>query len=223
MKLQDRLATIVRPESRGGLLLCGMNWGGSPKDASGDEVGWADFFADDNTNRDKYQPRIKQWFREWGFALAPNGKPTTLDLSISQTNLFLDQSPSFRDLARTLESWGEAMNVLADTIYTLDIRAVIIFSTTIASDIGWYLARCEAKTWRRVMGDTLQWSEKQHGRLKLRFAQGTLIPVANTCHPRFSPTADNLLSSRRDMEPWLAAYLSNYGKQAARTTPRTVP
>jgi len=197
MELKDRLATKIRDESYGGLLLCGMNWGGAPSNSN--EGGWADFFADDATNKDIYQPRIKEWFKAWGFPLAPNGQPTILDLATSQTNLFLDQSKSFAEIGRSENDWITALNLLADTIQSLQISAVLILSSTLVRDVDWYARRCEVKLWHHVMGKNLDWTDKKHGRLKLRFVNKSLVSTANICHPRSCPTAHDLSSSFSDM------------------------
>lgn len=90
------IATELFPEGeKGGLLLCGVNWGGSPSEAGRDEP--ASFFSDRNVNNYPYRNRLVRWFSYWGHPLEQiKGREGPFERSIVQTNWLYGQSENMR-------------------------------------------------------------------------------------------------------------------------------
>lgn len=220
MEIQDRLVTRLYPESYGGMILCGMNWGGVSPNSDPVKGDWATFFADDATNSDRFQQRLKHWFSFWGHPLYPDNTPCVLDRAISQTNMFLDQSKSFNLINRTADDWKFAMETFAETVSELRASGVLLFSKTIADKTSKYAMQGVAPKWTEVIGTDLAWDQCRYGRLKLRTATGAKLPFVSLSHPNYYTANSFVEASREFMEPWISGIIQEYRKkQSGRTTP----
>lgn len=90
------LATAIFPENqRGGFLICGINWGGSPSKEDQAEI--PSFFSDSNINNYPFRNRIRRWFELWGHPLETcRGREGAFERSIAHMNWLSDQSRSMR-------------------------------------------------------------------------------------------------------------------------------
>ena len=191
--------------------------GGDPaKSDPNAKGGWARFFADDSTNRDRYQPRLKRWFVCWGHPLYSDNTPSTLDWAISQTNMFLDQSISCNVRDRSVNEWKKAMETFAETISELDASGVIIVSKTIADCASWHAEKGISPKWSHTIGDNLSWGQCRYGRLNLRIANGAKLPIVTVSHPRYCPADSCVENSREVMAPWLNDVIVQYRKKQNR-------
>ncbi len=91
---KKRIVTTKYYETVGGIMLCGINWGGGGGAAT--EIGLTErrsFFSDVTTKNANYpfQSKIREWFKIWGYPLA-NDEPGPLERSISQTNWIAEAS-----------------------------------------------------------------------------------------------------------------------------------
>lgn len=85
------IATALFAENQtGGLMVCGLNWGGDPLAAPDGEA--PSFFSDEAVNNFPYRNRLARWFDLWGFTLEKNrGREGAFERSIVQTNWLPDQ------------------------------------------------------------------------------------------------------------------------------------
>jgi len=92
------LATKLYAESKNGLLICGLNWGGEPLPEIKDQLeGEKSFFSDQKFNDYPYKHRIMRWFQSWGHPLAVNEAGAGgFERSITQTNWWSGQSQDSR-------------------------------------------------------------------------------------------------------------------------------
>ena len=95
----------VFKESKGGILICGINWGGDPNGKDDGNSGkYA--FTDKEHNSFRYSETLIKWFEAWGIKLDRSSNPGPLERSFIQTNWCDSQSKnaggiSDRDYART--------------------------------------------------------------------------------------------------------------------------
>jgi hypothetical protein len=92
------------PEQRGGMLVCGINWGGDPATTSADpnrERYYRSFFSDASPevmNQCRYRDRILCWLSLLGLSLKTTPEDAgPLERSISQVNWLSDQTPDTSD------------------------------------------------------------------------------------------------------------------------------
>lgn len=78
--------TKIYPENeQGGLLICGINWGGDPDESQ--EAEEKSFFSDSQVNAYRLRSRVVNWFRLFGHPLVEErGKEGPFERSIIQTN-----------------------------------------------------------------------------------------------------------------------------------------
>lgn len=93
-RLESRFATRSYPEQTGGILLCGINWGGRDGDAMAALVRRRQsFFADEAAGTYRYKERILRWFSLWGFPLATKkAEAGPLEKSMAQANWLAERS-----------------------------------------------------------------------------------------------------------------------------------
>ncbi len=91
------IATKLFPEGeKGGLLICGVNWGGDPSEPSTAEN--PSFFSDKRVNDYRYRNRLVKWFALLGHPLEEkDGMETSFERSIVQTNWLYGQAKDMRD------------------------------------------------------------------------------------------------------------------------------
>ena len=78
---------------KAGLMICGINWGGSPDSASDNET--ASFFSDVSCNKYPYRNKLLKWFELLGHPLETKKETVgRFERSIIQTNWLSSQSPN---------------------------------------------------------------------------------------------------------------------------------
>ena len=78
-----------------GLMICGINWGGSPDNPSEEES--ASFFSDIRYNNYRYRTKFLKWFELFGHPLQVKEETAgPFERSIVQTNWLSSQSQSMR-------------------------------------------------------------------------------------------------------------------------------
>ena len=89
-----QLATHFAPETKGGLLICGLNWGRKLSDGPSEvPVTGKSYFSDKRHEYYPFKQRLLIWFELWGHPLEPfDGNPGTFERSISHMNWWTDQS-----------------------------------------------------------------------------------------------------------------------------------
>lgn len=86
----NNMRNKIFKESKGGILICGINWGGDP---NGKDDGYSGKYAftDKEHNSFRYSETLIEWFKAWGIKLdRPN--PGPLERSFIQTNWCDSQS-----------------------------------------------------------------------------------------------------------------------------------
>ncbi len=139
-----------------------MNRGGKAQDQTDPaektrQSAWAPYFSSPR-NRYFYQTRLLRWFELWQHPLNPD-TPTELDRALSQTNLFLDQSPSFSDIQRRETAWKEALERLAAAIQELDASGILFVSKGVVDQGFRFAERHEPEGWKEAIGADVHWGE----------------------------------------------------------------
>ena len=99
--------------SAGGLVICGLNWGGDPAGpATGDEP--RSFFSDPRVNRAPYRDRLVSWFGRLGHPLSTE-VAGPFERSIIQTNWLSGAYFQSRNMTGKLGSLLDA-TILADVV-----------------------------------------------------------------------------------------------------------
>jgi hypothetical protein len=93
-EIRKRIATAIYPESMGGILLCGINWGdGGGANVAVEATKAASFFSDTSQENYPFQRTICKWFALWGHELETvPGKEGALERCITHTNWIADGS-----------------------------------------------------------------------------------------------------------------------------------
>lgn len=87
------LGTLLYPESQGGLMICGYEWGGGPEDV--EDASALSFFSDLTVKQYVYRTRLLKWFNLWGCPLSTRrGFEGPFERAIVQTNWMPDQARS---------------------------------------------------------------------------------------------------------------------------------
>jgi hypothetical protein len=126
---KQRIATKKYDESIGGIMLCGINWGGGGGLA--DDAAFSDepsFFSDTTTRNAnyRYQSKIREWFASWGFELRTDD-PGRLERSISQTNWIVEGSPHANEIYTVKNLVGCASQEFLPVLTAVAPRLLIFF------------------------------------------------------------------------------------------------
>lgn len=92
----NNIETNIYPESFGGILICGINWGGDESDMVLEESNYKTFFSNKKQYDWKFRNRILKWFELWGHKLSTSENDIgKLEISISYTNWLDSKSKNF--------------------------------------------------------------------------------------------------------------------------------
>lgn len=152
--------------AKGGLLICGINWGG---DSDNPEVeqpseSWAPYFSHPG-NSSRYQTCLLKWFDLWGWKLNPV-EPTPLDLAILQTNLFFTQSKSFPGESDS-QKWTDAFHRLCAGILHYNISGLLITSKVVGERFIEASRNPTVPEWDKAVGSAPSWSHPGNDTLRL--------------------------------------------------------
>jgi hypothetical protein len=195
--------TEPSPMRRGGLVICGINFGvprnGKPQ--SEEEFKPSTPFFSHPENRDRFVNRLIKWFQLWGFPL------DDLDEAISQTNLFYDSSPS--QMERTKEVSENAFYRLQTGLKDLNASGLLLASLEIGNQFRQYLQQDSPE-------NLIQWEEKNNeGRFRLRLTTFCSLHVANTPHPRYPLSDKDVRNQSVNMKYWIEQVLADYWRKQA--------
>lgn len=184
----------------GGLLLCGINFGVSAKDATDDGSLPSSF--SDKRNTCKFTSQITRLFDIWGHEINP--ERAWPENSIMQTNLFTDQSISDQGIARDMKA---AMHRLSRIINIMQPSGVILFTKAYSDTIERISNQLEIDEWNAIVGTSFKWSPLSYQTLKLRFADvhTSLAPIrfASMAHPRACIKNADKHDAKDIMHTWL--------------------
>ncbi len=219
--IQYRFANRLGEHSLGGIILCGMNWGGGGHGTTeaNNFDGWTEYFSS-LENRYKYQEEIIKWFAAWGFPLTPDD-PSIMDKALSQTNLFLNSSKHFNHKSYAEEDWIEALENLSQSVSMLKASAILFFSIGICRDALWRVKEHNVTAWNDVMG--ISYHNEEHvfydsdnfrKYFSVFFTHADKMKIAAVPHP--TPQRRGVFSDKSVkcadtvMTPWLQSALDQY-------------
>ena len=204
--------------SSGGLMICGINWGGDPEDESDGEV-IQSFFSDARAYKFPFRNRLARWFARWGHPLEQvAGREGGFERSIVQCNWLRDQSRSMggRD---TVREAVEQTDSFIDLLEQLQPKLILLCSRALGEAL--YSPTCLSKV-ERVLGhaEPTRFEKrdvrKTDGGFYRRFVVSTRI-FANTQlvvlpHPTGSKgLSDEYMAAFQDvMEPILDNYVQSH-------------
>ncbi len=198
----------------GGLLICGMNWGGKPEDSKrGVEIEsgpWAPYFSHPKNYSRGFQAPLATWFDRWGYTLS-HESPTLLDRAIAQTNVFLDQSPRFLDKSEP-GPWILGVTRLAAVVEEMDFSGVLFVSTEVVEWVIRFSSSNDVPKWNQVAGN-LRWDAPSYHRLNLRLGRNGTRHIAGVSHPRCGVARADVQASAKEMRPWISGVLQEYEKK----------
>lgn len=114
---------------RNGLMICGINWGGSESDDAHDIS--ISFFSDGAVNRYPYRNRLVTWFSLFGHPLeSVAGKEGAFERSIVQTNWLRSQSTNMRGKSLYHECIRDSKNMV-EHLSVLQPRLIILLSVSL--------------------------------------------------------------------------------------------
>jgi hypothetical protein len=93
LEIRARIGTKIFAESKGGILLCGINWGDGGSSTSIEVSKEPSFFSDTPQENYLFQRTICKWFGLWGHELGTvKGKVGPLERCITHTNWLAEGS-----------------------------------------------------------------------------------------------------------------------------------
>jgi hypothetical protein len=202
---EPMLSTWDAPERKGGLLICGTNYGLAPGAVSEHEVPfkpWGEYFTHrTNKEKDKFVSRLAKWFEWWDIPLENAGHPTELNLAISQTNLFYDSSRLFDIREPYAMEW--AFNRLKQNAVQLNVSGIIIASAKTVDHAKKHL-------------DIPEWRYVTSGRFWIGIAASSFRVVVCP-HPTSYQSRNDVERVGLEMRIWISETLEMYRtKQAER-------
>lgn len=211
--LQPQFPTALTVDSRGGLIICGMNYGdggGGPGMANPHLAPPGTFCG--KANSYPYQRTFIKWLGLWGHSCNEGGM---LDRLISQTNFFLDSSRTFTQ--RGAEEWQQALRRLCAAFEALQPSGLLICSIGTMRKAYAVAQTDPALPWHgwAGRGDTGE-SHRFENRFFVDIVRdaGARMPVAAIKHPAGRGTTDQSVHLARPvMQPWLDTVLENYRKR----------
>lgn len=128
-------ATACFAENRkAGIMICGINWGGSPEEESTEEK--ESFFSDSSVNSYPYRNRLLVWFELFGHPLSTKPENAgVFEKSIIQTNWLNNQSPNMN--GKSL--YTECVNQWANFEYhlsTLEPKIIVFLSVSLLDTLN---------------------------------------------------------------------------------------
>jgi hypothetical protein len=194
------LSTKYAPVRYGGLLICGLNYGGKNPEHEIEREPWAENFTDvSNRKGDPFVSKMATWFERWGISLVEtNGVPIKLNRAISQTNLFYDVSKSFR--TRSEEEFKFAFERQRIIIFKLDISGLLLAGVSMENQARRYLS---LPNWKRI----------PFGKSFFRLASTEKIQVIVCPHPSFHATIQNIESLGDEMRGWVELIQKEYNRK----------
>jgi hypothetical protein len=209
--LEEGFATRITADSYGGLLVVGVNWGDGEGDIEGaesDAIATTGTFTDPTSDYHD-QRQLRRWFASWGHPIDSGNR---LDRVISQTNLFLDKSGSFRDVARTEDDWSAATSRLGDVVVQLKPGGVLFLSIPSMRRAFSHANQKAISSWQAAFGD-LRWANPcRFGTFEVQFpiSDPDRIPVAGITHPSaWAIWDDDVSAAASVMRGWLDATLGH--------------
>lgn len=118
--------TKIYPESTGGIMICGINWGGDPNGVDDGNSGQY-AFADKAHNSFPYSEALITWFEAWGVRLDRSSNPGKLERCLIQTNWCDSQSRDAKSISE--QEWQNTP--LFGLIKELKPRAIILTAVTL--------------------------------------------------------------------------------------------
>ncbi len=193
MITEPMLSTTEDHCKRGGLLICGTNYGLAPGAEPEPEAPWDArvpyFTHPDNRNGNRYVCRLIKWFEWWDIPLeAADGKPTAVNRAISQTNLFYDSSKSFG--GRSPEEMDAAFDRLHTLVRRLEVRGILFTSARLLHAAPSRLGVLERST-------------KSFGRFWVALFSNTSLHVAIWPHPAPPASEKDVRSAAPAMKTWI--------------------
>lgn len=198
-------STKYTPERYGGLLICGLNYGGKNPEPEINREPWADNFTDvSNRKGDPFVSKMATWFERWGIPLVEtNGVPIKLNRAISRSNLFYDVSKSFRTRLGGTPSEDElrfAFNRLTSLIVSLNISGLLLAGVSMENQAIRYLSLPD---WKRI----------PFGKSFFYRSSTEKLHVIVCPHPSFHVTIPEVESLRDEMRGWVELVQKEYNRK----------
>lgn len=202
----------------GGIMVCGINWGGDPNGEPSHES--ASFFSDEAVNNYPYRNRLLKWFNLWGEPLeTKRGKEGAFERSIVQTNWLSDQTPTMHGRS-IVEACVAKKSDFLFHLQTLRPRIILFCGSTLSKALN--DPRCKAGAEGSLgVSTSLCWLQKHHrdadGKVCKRFRVGIQrfgqcdvvgLPHPTGCHglsddyiKEFRPEISRILQTFRKSIP----------------------
>jgi hypothetical protein len=126
----NTLTKLFPENSKGGLVICGINWGGDPNDAE-DTTGPRSFFSDSSVNKTPYRDRLVSWFALLGHPLS-HDTAGPFERCIVQTNWLSGEHFQSKSMDGILDALIDPVMVsdISRRIRLLQPRLVIFVGVT---------------------------------------------------------------------------------------------
>jgi hypothetical protein len=221
VEFTKRFAFPITRQAVGGLLICGLNWGGgggSVNDAHAPSWQPKTHFAARGGDY-PFDRQLITWLNEWGLGLNPEAS-AGFEYAISHTNFYLNQETQYSgqgDVPRL-----EAELRLADTIDILQPSGVILFGITEFASLLW---NPHAPALRALMPSPI-WVERHdvEGYMTVMVMRSAPVVqfacVKHPTPPSRAATSESVRMMNKVMGPWLENVRRNWhAVQLALETP----
>lgn len=122
------IETKIYEECTGGILICGINWGGNETDRLNEDSNYKTFFSNENRYNWKFRNRILKWFELWEHKLVSKEKDIgKFEKSISYTNWLCIKSKNF-DGKSILHECVKNNQIFINTLEFLKPRLIFFMS-----------------------------------------------------------------------------------------------
>jgi hypothetical protein len=232
-RLQPRFANKLSLGSKGGLVVFGLNWGGTDNDGGS---GWLEVFSRPPKKGDyPFRWKLVRWLQCWGvtFSDPANGTLRDEDRFVSQTNLQSDTSRTYA----AGEQWSAAKSArhMLDVVQSLQPSGILISSIPKAMALfgsPGHLPDELKVEWQNEFRPSA-WKPRiksTSGRLSIQLASPSAsgCEIAAVTHPSargISNEAPNCPDVVAEMKPLMARVLSRYQEfqRAGLTHPNSPP
>jgi len=198
--------------AKGGLLVCGKNWGGESDNPEIEQLSepWAPYFSHP-ANSSRYQTYLLKWFRLWDWPLDPE-TPTLLDLAILQTNLFFTQSSRFRNGFDDTQ-WTYAIQRLCAGIMRFNISGLMITSKEVGDRLIAASQNPSIPEWNRAIGQVQRWSPGTADTLCLTINKTNVLNIAIMNHPASGVSDADVKTNGKTMNAWIADVVRDHRRK----------
>lgn len=209
--------TKICKESIEGILICGINWGGTESESGTTLKDPETFFSDIDAYKWGFRNRLVKWFKLWGYGLNDNIKRIeTFERSITYTNWLESKSPKISSI---FESCKNNHKCIFDILESLKPRIIFFLSNQLLEAFN--TPECANKA-KKIFGECTEKNYTQHDitlkgkklrRFKIGFQSFQNCDIISLPHPTGSKNLNDeyIASFKNDIGQIIHQWKSDRG------------